>query len=349
MFRQYARRSRPRSGRGQALRGTDGKYVGRGRMGVLGKILASIAAIFTQVAAASPGKVGGMGGMGMAVPVLATLAAPFLWVMSLLISGQVYGLAFVRTAPTLEARRWLVRQLFYGYSLICVGPVAVLTFIIHLGVSNQDTWKSLLTALLSVLGVSILLFVFRTARSYCKLHVLQNTEAASQNSGAKLHILVNAGFIFCTCVISLWAWEYAKYNGTVTVFSVIFLIGLVHVATYVMFQYFLRMSENEEMFAACPPIAVPENAHRRSRCVLELLRVFPFAWFPILAGIGHILIKNTHPLCTAIEIIGFTVVWMLLWRWNVQNGKRRWLRILVFFAIQTVIMYFVRANFYIQW
>jgi hypothetical protein len=127
------------------------------------------------------------------------------------------------------------------------------------------------------------------------------------------------------------------------------LIGFSHVASYIMFRYFLRISKDEEAFMATPPIELSENASRKSLGLVEFLRVFPFAFFPIHTGLRHLLLKNTHPLCTAIEMIGFTTVWALLWRWNIKNEKWRWARILIFFAIQMTLMYYIRAIFYTQW
>ncbi len=338
------------------LRGNDGRRGNDGKMGVLGKILASIAAIFTQMAAASPGKVGGMGGMDVAAPVLATLAAPFLWVMSLLISGQVYGLTFVRTAPTLETRRWLVRQLFYGYSLVCVGPVAVLTVLIHLNFVYPATQQLIFSIGFALLGATSLVYYFQATYFYRKLCILNEAKQFPLRNKPNLGRIIYGGFIIASAIVRDYMWLYihdvctgwgaANHGVQFVVFTVIAGMGVIHAASFSLFRYFLRISKNEEVFAATPPIKPSENAVRNSGCVMELLRVLPFALFPIAFGIGHILTKNTHPVCSLLEMAFFMALWTMVWRKNVQIEDRKWFRILTLLIIQTTMMYFIRVYFF---
>ena len=56
---------------------------------------------------------------------LMKFSAPFLWVISLLVSGHFCGTAFIYRVPTLEARRWLTKKLFWIYCLVFIAPICI--------------------------------------------------------------------------------------------------------------------------------------------------------------------------------------------------------------------------------
>ena len=320
--------------------------------------LGSVGMLFSQMGAASPT---GKAATGLAVPVLATLAAPFLWVMSLLISGQVYGLAFVRTAPTLEARRWLIRQLFYGYSIIFVTPITLLAVLINLGFINPKLQQLIFTASFVVLFIIGIIYAFRVARSYNALCILNMQELHKNKKAINSERVIKLGFAFEGIFILFYLWSYAKDEvfpllqdemavilimrlGVLTCFT-----GIVHVSSYFLFRYFCNISKDENSFQKTPPIQITKKATQSSIKILEFLRLCPFALFPNATGIWHLLTRNIHPFCTALEMLGFSAMWMLVWYWNVESQKRMKLKILFFFVIQTAIMYYVRITFYSKW
>lgn len=314
------------------------------------RLLAGVGMLFTQLGAASP-----VHAAGMAIPSgLAVLTAPFLWIMSLLTGCQVYGLAFIRIAPTLEARQWLVKQLLWCYAAIFISPLVSLLFFGHVTLPVSEYYRNLMATLFP-LGC-ILSTLFYTVYRYPR-HCEQR-EASSSTRGSPSFVSfgrwINITFLvgllllaFLALAIGVEFRTYARETGRWTYgMSMGIIIGcgamLFHYCSYYLFRYGLKISKDEKAFSDCPPITLLKNRIVLKTRLVEFVRIFPFTLFPIPINLLHLIFVRTQVARSFTELVIYSVWWSLVWYFNVKIPEERWSRILKTFVLQVAIMFLLR-------
>ena len=286
---------------------------------------------------------------------MAAFFLPMLFFYTTLAGVLSLGTTFVKNAPTLDARRWLIKRLFIFYCFIFYGPLALrfLTAIASYFVSPLQLATAALFCVVS-LAIAVIWLIQKTVREYpfcCQV----NTDSILY---AKLHrdtslglrygllfLLVLVAFNIITTSIGKYSSGHLAISLALTTIIDVSLIAF-HLLVSRRFRYFLSTSTGEEVFQKTfshgSTIPKPTNA-----AFLELSRVYPFALFPLGANVTHLVADPTSRTAwAATEIVCYLGWWILTWYVNVKSPSYRWCRIFVTLFLQFVLMHFLRQCFY---
>ena len=84
------------------------------------------------------------------------------------------------------------------------------------------------------------------------------------------------------------------------------------------------------------------NEPRGQSSFIEMVYILPFATFPIGANIVHLLAVFARPISVSLEVIFFTVMWVVLHKSNMKNPTWCKLKTLALFGVQIIILLVVR-------
>lgn len=294
------------------------------------------------------------------------LGMTFLSLLSLLFGGQLFGEYVVRNAPTLRARRWLVKRFLCWYGLLLTIPLAhaFLGIVMKTVLAKSTTFIHNYCYPIEgiVLLGTICVFLVGTVATYRAK--CSQPESDRDGDFPDFQRFIRSGFFACAFLSFL---DFIIYGGMI-VFSKTNLYVLLHpgtnpvkfgylVGTLVLFGILLTCIYGS--FARCfnrlVPLAgdaesLPQTESDVSESEpgtwrTESFFVIPFAAFPLLANIAHCFQRQTHFDYSVIESVCFTIWWGLVLRANVTDTKFRWTRIVVSIVIQLCIMWFFRYRF----
>lgn len=283
------------------------------------------------------------------------LGLAFLSLLSLMLGGQLLGEYVVRNAPTLHARRWLVKRFLYWYGLLLTVPLAHILFgmIVKIGFERptaflrEHCYPVETIVALGAAGV----FLVVTLIAY--LAKCSQPESDRDGDFTELRRFVRSGLFVCALLSLL---NFTLYGGGIVLSNLHilfhpvvnpvkfgYLIGTLSLLAILLasvFGSFVRC------FGRLLPLAndatsLPTGEREASETGTwrgEAFFIAPFAAFPFLADLAHILYRQTHSVYSAVELVVFMVWWGLVLRLNVSDTETRWPRIVVSFAVQVVLM-----------
>ena len=300
---------------------------------------------------------------------LFTLVSLFLWLFSVLVGGQYYGLFIVLNSPTLKMRRWLTHRLFLTYCLLAVVPLYFYFAgrIITLHILKWSNWTAsanLQYVLLLLIGI---LFIYRTRLHYlCFVNSLDTSED-ELISYRYLRGLVYGGFLvltiaFATMMYSWWqvilspALEYGKHRGPVGFLSMQYFVAMIfggfilwfHASSFLLFRYFLVISQDKESLERTPPPFDAETGNQRAILILKILLCGGGLLFVSFFNIMHLRFVQHRFIAPILEIAITFLVWAyaLKRQQQLENPREQlWLMLKVLIA-EIVAMYILRSRFY---
>lgn len=294
---------------------------------------------------------------------LIALTMPFLWFMSMMLTGKAMGLSLVREAPTLYAKRWLTRQLFLTYSGIIILPIlfCALAYCIS-GIHDKDT----IQLYVGIFGTVVFLFVvgyihwinirYQKVQNFQEKHCIdyeRQRRAIYQGLGvlATLSFMLFVFFassVFPTLQNKLYAGNLrgATILGSMTV-GVGVALFLYYNSGYYLFGELLMISKDEESNQPVTPSAfmlAMKKFYKDARG--ELTYMWPFIIFTIAPNIIHLVSYRTRPLIACFEIATFIPWWLLVLQRNMKVPQTRWKFILPTFLIMFLAMLLLRLYIY---
>jgi len=306
--------------------------------------------------------------VGMIPSAFFAAAMPFLWLISVLMGSQTFGLALVHNASKMPIRRWFVKQLFICYCGMMIIPMYFLCLHKSL-LSLMLGWDSkyYLPVLLGcIIFIPAVVYLRRLHSSYQKL---LNNDSSSltvhELTFSRLSRTIHCGFGWITILLVvffglflLWVafpnydvclkakqWEQCRF---IIFYSVaIFLVfSYFHTSNFFLFRYFLAISKDDH---AMPP---PVLAHESQRRLLSFAMLWELAYtalFVVLTlapALLHLCLKNTRPVWSIAELVGFSFCWFGVLSSNTKNPGYRWQLILTTFFILVVILAILRLIIY---
>ncbi|MGL6194356.1 MAG: hypothetical protein ACRC2T_05990 [Thermoguttaceae bacterium] len=279
---------------------------------------------------------------------------PFLWFMSLYITGCACGTTFILNAKTLQARQWLVKQLFHLYTLVFVVPLGMITgisiYVKNTTVSPQQLL--LVTSLSFMLVVFVIAVVYLTIwKSHNKWMSIQYDNKPNTNDFSRLYRYVICGQVFTgglvasfTCIVLFSVILPLHNTGKNPLSSVLMcsIMLLFYGSSCCLFKYYLNISRDNNAFTNTPPVTCLQTNIKLS----EFVRLLPYAIIPIITKIFHLLFVYTRPICVFIELLTVLFWWFAIWYWNIKRKKMRYTRILCSLILQMIILASIKILFY---
>lgn len=300
---------------------------------------------------------------------LFTLMSLFLWLFSVLIGGQYYGLFIVLNSSTLQMRRWLTHRLFLAYGLLAAIPLYFFFAgrIITLHILKWSNWTAsanLQYILLLLIGI---LFIYRTRLQYLRFVNSQDTSKASLLSYRFLRGLIYGGFLALTIafVYMMYSWwqiilspalEYGRHRGPVGFIHMQYVVAGIwggfilwfHVSSFLLFRYFLAISRDEGALERTPPPFDAEKGNQRAVLILKILLCGGGLLFVSFFNIMHLRFVQRRFVAPVLEIAITCLAWAYVLKREQQLGNPKdqlWLMLKVLIT-EIVVMYILRSRFY---
>jgi len=318
----------------------------------------------TETATVSAGTAASVVG-SMATSVLMATVMPFLWLMSALIGGQVCGLAFVYNAPTIQIRRWLVRQLFYcycGITAFFVYFLSIQSLILTKLEWQHDTHRMTFLACLVIFMLGMA-YCHRTRKTYQKIR--NDTRLFFFCTATQLSRFIHRGFIITSIVLVLALLPFlitiviTDYQNNLNMqqsdknlFIITFFMATgcvwlyTHVSMFFLFRYFIAISQDSP---ATPSIRIPRmmayfpGAHSVLR---ESAYIMAFAVLTLAPSLLHLVLVNTRPFGAAAELVCFSLCWLGILVGNTKRPQYRWYLIIPAFIVIVLMMIVLRSAIY---
>ena len=328
-----------------------------GRPGIVERVMAEI----TQV---DPVTVATTGATATGVSwslsgILASVALPFLWIFSFLISGQACGTAFIREAPALQTRRWLTKQLCALCCIIaCVPLFAIVGY--YLVFVSYFEWNRILSGTLYVSSLTIVLGIWlaKTQKQYALVQINPEHNEVEYNNlkrfitfgGFLSTALFIAFLLIWICFLAIPGYQHSiqkeLWEGKAAFISVAFCMGVMIIgmqtSNFFLFRYFLRICKDNDTMKSTPLPLDSIPVSQRKRLFWEAAYIFPFVVYFIGPNLIHLLLVQKRILCPILEILFFASVWLVVFRYNLENPKTRIWRIIKVFVILFVIFHVLR-------
>lgn len=322
----------------------------------------------TSAVASSPGiQTAAMAGSSTINGILFTLTLPFLWIFSALIGGQYFGTTLIRNAKSLQARRWLTRQVFFAYC----GIIAVPLYFYYIGrigslylmkLSNWSTFNSFLYFVLFLCAAAFLLW---TRRSYYRFQNPSGFFVGQEISYRYLRCLIYFGFAVLTIAIGVFmlSWyrvifipgmEFCEAHGAARLKNTLIFTAAVyggfmacfHISTFFLFRYFLKISGNGIRLRNIPlPFDAREISLRANKVLQVLLAGFGLL-FGLASNIAHLVLVQKRIVFPGLEIAATCLLWYYMLKQNQDNPKKRLSSMLAALVIQISIMFLLRKCLY---
>lgn len=290
----------------------------------------------------------------------AAIALPFFWIMSLLIGTQFCGAAFVQKAPTLSARRWIVKHLLNCYCGIAAFPIVLYIFCdyIHFHIAGGQYAHYVLSVCNWLVFGSAFLYLAWLRDAYIKTATKADENEKEEPLfffSLKKHIY--GGFILASAFFLIFfSWFFftvvelyvihtpsRSENSYVMFMAILFALTAIafHVGMFVRFQQFLTSCRDEETFQKTAP-----GTGLRVRDISTILLLI-FAGFTIMPGILHLVLGiGIRPIYSLFEVAVFGILWILLWRYNAKHPESKEFRTALMLLFQMLIMHIARDIIY---
>jgi hypothetical protein len=330
--------------------------------------LAFFAGLPVHLGAAAPNiETTTLAGLWLTAPSIAcSIFVPSIWVLGLFFTLFSYGWMAVRTVPTINARQWVVKRLFYAYATVFILPFLLLLLSVpfsgRLGVAPVGSFCFLL-----YLICNIVLFI-QTAYQYRQWCITDGKEKATPNKSYRLNVFLNVGLGVTTSILALFVVCFAFdtvsprsddpkaeiFISRLTVLVSLFV--LCQSIAFLSFRFFYRISKDEAAFQKYIPIKWMKGSVWNSAGFEEFVRLCPFAAWLIYGNLNHILFIRLHVLGSFLEIAVLSSWWSLMWWCNTFINRKhsasfffRWLRwtlVIGSFAAQLTIHRYLRMYIY---
>ncbi len=301
--------------------------------------------------------------------ILATVAFPFLWVVSLFLTGHVYGTRLIFGARTLPLRLWLIRHLLYCYSTAFVFATGYVTTCILLtsmvGLERRHVVVAVSGVTLLAVFIGQLLWV---ALRYKRLQNLKDNNAGTDESVASkewknIHSSVRCIFICTSIALALFlvflysqiALPHVRHTilsgremiayASMIIASAFMLIPVIfHIGSYCLFRYCLLVSQNETEFQKTYRPLSPDtlSSWRSHRIALFLIGAMM-----LLPSLHQLLVAHKRPVYAAVEFAAFALSWYWVYRKNQHTTYQGgWWRIFAMAVIQFLILNLLLQTIY---
>jgi len=290
-------------------------------------------------------------------------ALPVVWVLAFIISGKLWGAAAIKSTPSVNVKRWLVKQMFVGYCLMLTIPItflvctAVLFFIVS-EIDEQVLYFSC-CSFFGILAASCVIYLMRIHSRYQSIK--SSDEKKETMDFSQLEHLIRRGFkvltILLLACITLVVGEYLisdvihffrseRYDQGILALCIFGFLGVatisVHHGMNHYFRYYLTLCHNET--------SVRSKSSKMDSFLGSIqgeLYYMPFfVTIPIGANFIHIFGTRTHTLGSLMELFLFFPWWCLVLWQNVKQPKNRWYWLAGSLMIQVGIMAYLRFTIY---
>ena len=291
----------------------------------------------------------------------------FLAVIAFLIGGQLCGTTFVRTAPTLEARRWLIAQVFRIFVFVCAVPIILIvgagaTAIYYPADRNQLLWLNACVA--TLFGIFLIASFYNTVKCGSKWQLITENNfdhscpsppfqgisiPSFENLTKNIHnglvfigilFLILILFIFFCIVLPSYRENCNVYYGHIVLMGI---LAIAYTGAFLMFRDFLKISKDDMAFENYPRIDIKKV----NRNLYEFLCIAPLAaFYPVGVNLYQFCCNNTQPIITSTTLSVCTAWWAAIWYWNTQSAQGRWTKIFITFGFQIFVTRVLRHFIY---
>lgn len=318
----------------------------------------------SQVAETTTVGAGAVAASSTISPILYVAGMPFVWLISIVLGGQTFGLALIRNAPSLSIRRWLVKQLFVSYCFLALIPTfyfAVSPFLLEMVDDNTAYYFICIT-----LGLFLLIGVGYAISIKSKYRLILSGDSSIiplTFSGLRKMIVYGFGILTIVLLMTLLLflsitiipdyqntihaerWEKGVFIISIaTITSLLFL--WIHFSTFCLFRYFLAISKDDQTTSPIPTSQPHlQNVHWSRAVLSELPYAALFIIMTLTPAILHLSMKCTRPVCALLELVGFSLCWFIVLYYGAKKHYR-WRVILPTAVILIAIMATLRSTIY---
>lgn len=288
-------------------------------------------------------------------------------ILSFLLGGLIVGKHLLRHAPTLRAKRWLVRTFLIWHMGLLAFPLVhltiMLTLIVGFGFSDMFFRHYILFPKLILLLCGGASYLAWGVAAYWVQRKFPENDFIDGGYSA-LSRFVRIGLRICTIMIvvsyGIICWLIAAPNisfllhpssnpekfGTIMMILTLITILLfgIHALYRLLFDKFLEMADDT---SGLPKTTMPGMADTLGGTVREeLILIAPFALIPAFYHLNHIINIHTRPVYSLLEVLFYTVWWSVVLRLNVADPSYRWPRILFSAVVHAFLFWFLRMTIY---
>ena len=296
-------------------------------------------------------------------------ALPVVWILALIVSGKRLGSAIIETTPSMNMRRWFVKQMFVGYCLAWSGPVAFFVYAAILGFIVAQPDEHALTfsfyLFFGALVVSCVLYPIYLYSGYRSIKALEEMNEMLEFSQLERFIrkgiyVLSLILFFCFLLVAgkhfivdvLHFFRSERYpQGIIAVCIIVFFAAAtysVHQGMNQFFRYYLTLCHSKTSVRS-----KPSKMDSFLGSIQGELNYIPFffatvlcATFTLGANLIHIFGTKTHSWGSLMELVFFFPWWCLIIWQNIKQPKNRWYWLAGSFAIQVGIMAYLRSVVY---
>jgi len=294
------------------------------------------------------------------IPEAPSMIAIPAWLLLLFCTCFLLSLVRIRTAPSLQARQWMTKQLFYFYSTLVILPIA-LSFLAW-GIIATTEIKNhyfVLIPLLLCYAVANFLLVMIFVLHYPGWF---NNTKPPQNRIDRIPMIqtVGWGLVVATVILLTSLGLFAQNTVGVSLGSermwtdlyrflwVAATGGGTHVFICYSFWIFVNFSKNEAAFQMYPPKFIAEDSILNKRGIQELANLFIFTLVPVFGNVLNLMFTRNHVTGSVIEMIVYSLCWAVIWRQNTKttSALSRWARTSIMGIAQLGVFVFLRLVVY---
>lgn len=326
--------------------------------------IAGLTATSAMSAAGSSGSmsVSGTTGAFSITGVLTAFGSVFFWAMSVLIGAHACGAAMIQSAPTLSARRWLIRHLLSAYCGLVVAFAIFMTPLI-VNVFGSETMFLFHRVFKWFFVLGVLGYLVWLRRGYSQaVDAPGSGQAESDRSFRSLQRHVRAGLLLTTVLIALFvagvtlaaipdvrlAFSTQKTAlGTIItgILLVTFVgVGLLHLGTFHLFRRYLASAKDAAAFEA--PFqgrkVRADTGPEAVRWAPEEIGLLLCVLITLGLSIAHLTLVRTRPLFAVVELTSFTAMWIGAWCWIKWKKPYGGAIIMLLFVAQCLAVLFLR-------
>ncbi len=294
---------------------------------------------------------------------LITLTLPFLWFMSMMLTGKAMGLALVREAPTLYAKRWLTKQLFLSFSGLIILPLIFFLIAFCLSeVFGKGSQYYLIGFFCAVFCGIVVGYIPWANTKYQKIKMNpKNLNLDFQRLAQLVHqglgalAMASLGFFFIIATMfsqairtNINSGEWLNVlNITGITFGFGLLLFLYHFSGCYLFGELLMISQDNETSHSVTPSAFMVSMMKFWKDARnELTYMWPFIICTIGPNIIHLASYRTRPLIACFELAAVIPWWLLVLQHNMRVPQTRWKYTIPAFVIMLTVMFLLRFYIY---
>lgn len=290
-------------------------------------------------------------------------AMPVIWMLALIVSGKILGAAIIKSTPSLNMRRWLVKQMFVGYCLTLAIPISLFVYVSIFWFIVKPDDQTLFFGNSMYFGAVIVSCVLYPICIHLRYKSVKASDAGKEmmdfpqlerfiHWGMKvlsIILLVSFPAIVGEYVVSdfMHLFKTEQYDHVMIVLCTICLlmavIYSVHQGMNQFFSYYLTLCHNKTSVrskSSCNIDSILDNIKK------EFHYVAFFAMGPIGMNFVHILGFRPHTWGSLMELVAFIPWWCLILWQNIRQPKNRLYWLAGSLAIQVGIMAYLRFAVY---